>query len=179
MLRSLLATLLCLPLLCSAQQIYKTTDENGNVVFTDQPPPESDAVQRVELQRTNTSRPPTIRPLPPAAQESDAEELVTAPLEYRLSIDRPDNETTIPMGPGNFTVSARVEPPPGPDHLLQLRLNGENRGEAQRSSIWELTNVFRGAHDITVSVVDKDGEDLATSQPVRVYVLRPSSNFRN
>jgi hypothetical protein len=174
--RALAIPILLLPLATGAQQIYRTTDEQGNVIFTDQPPAGSEQVERVELNPTNTATPPTITPRPPPDRPPEPATLEA--VDYQVSIDRPDNETTIPMGPGNFTVSARVEPPPGPDHSLQLLLDGENRGDPQRSGIWELTNVFRGAHDITVSVIDKQGAALATSAPVRVYVLRPSSNFR-
>ena len=42
-----------------------------------------------------------------------------------------------------------------------------------------MTNVFRGAHDLEVAVVDMNGEELARSPAVRVYVLRPSVNFKN
>ncbi len=169
----LLSLLLAIPM-AAAAQIYRSVDEQGNVVFSDQPPPAGSEGEQVELQPLNTTPAPEPRPEPAPQEEEEA-----APVaDYGVTITDPANETTIPMGPGNFTVSARVEPPPGPDDLLQLRLNGENRGDPQRSGIWELTNVFRGAHDITVSVLDKDGNDLVTSDPVRVYVLRPSSNFR-
>jgi hypothetical protein len=175
--RALAIPTLLLPLALAAQQIYRTTDEQGNVIFTDQPPAGSDSVERVELNPTNTAEPPTVTPLP--APDRPPQPAALEAVEYQVSIDRPDDETTIAMGPGNFTVSARVEPPPAAGHSLQLQMDGEDLGPPQRSSIWELTNVFRGAHEITVSVVDKEGEMLTTSAPVRVYVLRPSSNFRN
>jgi hypothetical protein len=80
------------------------------------------------------------------------------------------------MGPGNFSVSASVRPSLVDGTLLQLYMDGTPWGDAQRETTWSLTNVFRGAHDITVAVVDEDGEQLTTSAPVRVYVLRPSIN---
>ena len=60
---ALLLSLLLISLAATAQ-IYKTTDEQGNVVFTDQPP-EGVEREEVELQRTNTAPPPPERPAPP------------------------------------------------------------------------------------------------------------------
>jgi hypothetical protein len=83
------------------------------------------------------------------------------------------------MGPGNFSVSATVQPGLGSGSLLQLYVDGSASGNPQSSNTWELTNVFRGAHDLSVAVVDNKGDQLAVSEPVRVYVLRPSVNFKN
>jgi len=174
MLRLLITFLLVLPMALSAQ-IYKTTDEHGNVVFTDTPPSTSSSSEKVQLNRTNTSRPPpeVVRPAPPAAPQESEE------ASYHAEITAPPNETTIAMGPGNFAVSVKVRPSLAAGESLQLLIDGAPRGEPQTEPLWNLTNVFRGAHDLTVMVQDADGKPLATSEPVRVYVLRPSTNFKN
>ena len=175
MTRLYLAMLLAVPLAVSAQ-IYRSVDEQGNVVFSDQPPAAGTEGEKVELPPVNTTPAPEPRPDP--APEEELEEEPAAP-EYGVAITEPANETTIPMGPGNFSVSGVVRPSLAAGHLLQLKMDGEPWGEPQASPAWSLTNVFRGAHDITIAVVDGDGEQLATSEPVRVYVLRPSVHFRN
>jgi hypothetical protein len=173
--RILLAVLLLSSLAVQAQtQIYRTTDKDGNTVFTDAPPADSQGTEQVEVPPPNTAPPPadipslapTPKPAAPAAPE------------VSVAIVSPANETTIPMGPGNFTVQAETSQVSGADLQLQLFMDGVPMGEPQRGSRWDLTNVFRGAHDLTVSVVDAGGNPLASSEPVRVYVLRPSSNFR-
>jgi hypothetical protein len=58
-------------------------------------------------------------------------------------------------------------------------MDGIPWGDPQQGNSWALSNVFRGAHDITVAVVDEQGQHLASSDPVRVYVLRPSINSPN
>jgi hypothetical protein len=178
MTRLLLLALIALPLAASAQ-IYRTVDENGNVVFSDTPPAEGADGEEVELQPINTTPPPEPRPdLAPREPEEEAE-LESAALDYGVAITVPANETTIAMGPGNFSVSAVVRPALGADHRLQLYMDGTPWGDPQTVPSWALTNVFRGAHDITIAVTDAEGEHLAISEPVRVYVLRPSINFRN
>ena len=171
--RLLILALLLLPV-TSGAQIYKTTDEQGNVSYSDAPPAGASSEQ-VELPPVNTTPPPPDLPKPPP-KPAPEEAAVT---DYKITITSPTNETTIPMGPGNFSVTASVSPALAPGRLLQLNLDGSPRGEPQPGSTWALTNVFRGAHDLTVAVVDSEGEQLASSEPVRVYVLRPSVNFKN
>lgn len=173
-------TLLLLVLLLSsgatmADSIYRTTDAEGNVVFTDAPNANSRPAEPVEIQRTNTVRPPQMTT--PRADDSDtATEEPEAP-EYTVTITSPANETSFPMGPGNFSVNVRVSPALKKYEGLQLFMDGEPQGSPQRDTMWDLTNVFRGQHDITVGVVDNAGEVLVMSPPVRVFVHRPSSNF--
>lgn len=150
-------------------QIYKTTDADGNVVFTDRPPAGNTAEQ-VELQHTNRTPPPPVIPvLTPGPEKKEP----AAP-ETRVAITSPTPETTVPMGPGNFSVTARIEPGLERGQSLQLSMDGEAVGEPQPSGFWDLNNVFRGAHDLVVSVIDEQGKVIASSEPVRVYVLRPS-----
>ena len=62
MARLLILSLLLASTLASAQ-IYRTTDEDGNVIFTDRPPAsEGSEVEAVELNPTNTTPPPEERP---------------------------------------------------------------------------------------------------------------------
>lgn len=170
MTRILCIALLILPALVSAQ-IYKTTDKHGNVVYTDQPSKTGTAHETIELKETNTAPPPpeVVRPAPVADNESEE-------TNYTVEITSPAHEVTIPNGPGNFPLVASLEPALAEGESLQLYLDGVARGEPQRALVWQLTNVFRGAHDLTVSVVNADNSPIATSTPVRVYVFRPSIN---
>ena len=169
-----LLILLLFPLAGGAEStIYRTTDEQGNVIFTDAPPADGHPGERVDVPPVNTTPAPQVRESP--TEESSApstEEEAQAPPQ--VAITYPPNETTIPQGPGNFSVTADVTRPLQSSERLQLQLDGEPRGEPQRQGTWNLTNVLRGAHDLTVSVLGEEGEPLATSEPVRVYVLRPS-----
>ena len=170
-----LGSILMIATLLSAQalgQIYRTTDANGNVVFTDTPPP-GDSAEQVQLQHTNTAEPVEVPP--PAAQQPEAVLEDALPVQV-VKITSPANEETIPMGGGNFSVVARVEPPLEKGQSLRLSLDGKPTGKLQQSGFWDLTNIDRGAHDLTVAVVDSSGQVIAGSDPVRVYVMRPGLN---
>ena len=159
---------------CLAQaQVYKHVDEEGNVTFTDQPPPNATPV---EIQAPNTVAAPARNAYPEVPKPATPS---VAGDSYKVSIASPANETIIPRGPGNFTVSASVFPSLGGDHNLQLLMDGEPREAAQKGSSWALTNVFRGERRLEVAVVDSKGKELAKSEPIVVFVFRPSSNNNN
>ena len=153
-------------------QIYRTTDAEGNVVFTDTPPP-GGATEQVQLQHTNTAE--AVEVPPPAAEEPEpaVESDQPAPV---VKITSPANEETIPMGGGNFSVIARVKPPLQKGQSLRLSLDGTPTGKLQQSGFWDLNSVDRGPHDLTVAVVASDGQVVSSSDPVRVYVMRPGLN---
>ena len=171
--RLLALFLLLVPLTLLADTVYRTTDANGNVIFTDTPPADGSTADRIDIRRTNTVQPP---PPPPPRPEPEKSEQEAEP-GYEINITSPANETSIPMGPGNFSVSVSVSPALRKYEGLQLFMDGTPWGSPQRDTMWDLTNVFRGQHDITVGVVDGDGNTLALSSPVRVFVHRPSVNF--
>ena len=153
----------------SAQAIYRTTDADGNVVFTDAPPAGVEASERIENPQVNSMPPPALMPAP----ERDSADEPTEPQGYEVSIVSPPNETTIPNGPGNFSVSADVAPGLAPGDNLQLYMDGVPWGEPQGSGIWQLTNVFRGEHSLNVGVIDASGDTVTMSSPVTVFVFRP------
>lgn len=158
-----------------ADSIYRTTDAEGNVVFTDAPDASARPAEPVKVQRPNiVEPPPQIQPLPDVNVSSAEQE---AP-PYTVTIVAPADETSIPMGPGNFSVSVSVRPALQKYEGLQLFVDGVPWGSPQRDNMWDLINVFRGQHDLTVAVVNNAGETRAMSAPVRVYVHRPSSNFK-
>ncbi len=155
-------------------QIYRTTDADGNVIFTDTPPP-GGAAEQVQLQQTNRAE-PTRLPPPDAADQAEETTALEATPAQVVRITSPANEETIPMGGGNFSVTARVEPPLEKGQSLRLSLDGTPTGKLQQSGFWDLVSVERGAHDLSVAVVDANGKVLTNSDPVRVYVMRPSLN---
>ncbi|RLQ23527.1 DUF4124 domain-containing protein [Seongchinamella sediminis] len=171
MLKHLVTVLLCGTLfaLPALAQIYKTTDAEGNVVFTDQPPAGGSGAEAVELPRTNTTPPPPVMaPVRPGAPQQQE-----AATPVSVSISSPADETTIPKGGGIFEVVAAPTPGLAPGQTLQLLLDGQPHGAPQTSKRWKLENVLRGPHDLVVRLLDSNGAVLASSESVRVYVLRP------
>lgn len=154
----------------SSSPIYRTTDAQGNVVFTDTPPDGDRKAEPVIIPPTNTAQPVEV---PERQGAPEAEAAQDAPA---VVITAPADQTTIPMGPGDFSVSASVDPGLESGQRLQLYVDGAPSGGPQTDSYWNLTNVFRGEHQLTVAVLNADGETLTSSEAITVYVLRPSIN---
>jgi hypothetical protein len=152
-------------------EIYKYTDENGKSVFSDRPPAQSQSgsVLEVEVGPTNLSNPPPNIPKP-IKESSDPELSVT----YSTTITSPSEGTTVPMGPGDFVVAARLSPPMEAGEFALLEIDGAAIGEPQKDNIWQLRNINRGEHQITIKRQTAAGKVLDVSASVAVYVLRPS-----
>jgi hypothetical protein len=103
-------------------------------------------------------------------REQEAEQTA----EPTVTITSPADETTIAMGPGNFSVSVSVDPPLSRGEELVLMIDGQAYGAAQTGRSWFVEGALRGPHDLVVQRIGRGGGTLAVSEPVRVYVLRPS-----
>ena len=154
-----------------AQPVYKVTDTDGNVTFTDTPPLSSDSIVEEQPVHTPNSATPTETMRNPATLVT-----VEGSTRYDTRIVAPANNSTIPMGPGNFTVQAALNPRLAPDENLQLLLDGEPVGAPQRIANWQLTNVYRGEHRLQVVRLDGSGTQRDTSAASTVYVMRPTVN---
>ncbi len=153
-----------------ADEVYKTVDENGNVVFTDSPPKDKPA-EKIELKETNIQPPVEFRSR--GRESGEAREEETGPYDPRIV--SPGNEYQ--MGPTEtfLNVSVDVSRPLEDEHSFQLFVNGAPHGERTQSSNLTLTDVRRGRKQLAVSIMDAQGSVVATSPPVTVYVIRPNS----
>jgi hypothetical protein len=149
--------------------LYKVTDKDGNVTFTDSPPSDAtDLVEPYTLPSTNSSMPTTLTTPDTESEREDASP------NYRTEITLPENGTTIPMGPGNFTVAVNLDPALNAEETLILEVDGQPSAPPQRHGSWNLTNVFRGEHQLRVLRIDASGLVAHQSDVTTVFVLRPS-----
>ena len=153
----------------AATPVYKITDENGNVVFTDQPPAVgAESAEQHTIRPLNTAEPVAINPVEPAP----APAAMNSPFETR--IEQPADGSTIPMGPGNFSVTVLISPPLTDSEHLQLEIDGAPYGPPQRQQQWSLSNIYRGEHQLRVHRLHSSGAQVDGSDTSTVFVLRPS-----
>ena len=154
-----------------AQPVYKATDADGNVTFTDTPPLSGEGT----IEEHSVHAPNSAIPLATKKTSAASVKLEQPPL-YDTRIVAPADNTTIPMGPGNFAVQAAFSPHLAPDEALQLLLDDEPLGAPQRTASWQLTNVYRGEHRLQVVRLDESGAQLDASTTSTVFVMRPIVN---
>jgi hypothetical protein len=157
----------------AAAAIYRTVDEQGNVVFTDVPPGDKSAAP-VDVRPPNTFETPQAAPpaaAPSGAGASAAE--LDATYYTAVEIVDPGNEEAIRANDGNMVIAVAVSPPLRGDHRLVLTLDGQDvDAGATGRGVFSLSNVDRGSHTAVVKVVNSSGATVTTSAPVTFHMLR-------
>lgn len=167
-----------------AATVYRSTDAQGNVIFSDQP---IDNGERVELQPLTVvpsaeaeRRPDSAQSPAAATRESRSSTRVTAPfMPYStFRIVSPQEEATLPTGyGGNVQVELEIDPELREDHRVRLLLDGEVSQSAMHTDAFMLTNLDRGEHVLRAELIDAQGQVRHRSAPVTLYVQRASVNL--
>jgi hypothetical protein len=152
--------------------VYKSTDENGNVVYTDQPPP--DGAEEVYVPPPTTYKPPathTAQPTPSPRPKPKAFQGYES-----VAITSPENETTIRDG-GNLTLVVSTVPALQSGHKIRILMDSKQQAE-EAGYTFHFDNLERGSHTFQAFVIDAKGRAIGLSDPITVYVHRPSALFR-
>lgn len=159
----------------AASEIYRTTDADGNVVFTDDPP--SDDAEPLELDPLTTVEPVEGDPDGAATGSSGAsDDEPDSPSNgiSGISVAYPENEKGIRHNGGNVPFRVALEPegaalPRG--HQVEIVLDGEARGRAASTEV-TVSTVERGPHTVRARVIDNAGQTRYESDSVKFYLLR-------
>jgi hypothetical protein len=163
-------------------EIYRWVDADGNVIYSDEPHPDAETVDLPEA---------TVYTPVGAEQESEAEILKLSPeqeddsstpdIAYQLRIIAPANDESIWVNNGSVTVSLVLEPELNAERgdKILVTLDGEAVGEPQAATTIQLTNLNRGTHTLSASVVDANGATLTSSSNVSFHLHRTSVLNRN
>lgn len=163
-----ICSLLSLLALTSQATVYRWTDENGNVVYSDTPKPGATSVDlRSRVQNVADAT---------AANSANSKGSDPAPAAPKpaLAIIDPANDATIRSSEGNLVVSADLAIPPGITQRLQLLVDGQPQGQPQGAATFVLTGVERGTHTLKLQLVNDLGSKLAESETITIHMHRPS-----
>jgi len=170
--RLLLCSVLLLLLQAAAlaqNQIYKSVDEDGNVIYSDQPP--SPDAEPIVLRESNIIETVKAQPDPISSGETASQ-----PLE--IGILSPQNEETF-WGTGNdLPVLLEVKPQLRPGMQINLYLDDEKVatvGTLQTT----LQQIDRGTHSFRAELVSSEGEIIASTESRTFFMKQFSQNFNN
>jgi predicted phage tail protein len=171
------AILLILLMMTSAHaevMVYKWVDEQGNVHFSDTPNPQAEAV---ELKPQPAYTPAEIPDNNTASEAMDSVPAEALTPNYQLSITAPTQEQAMWANDGKVTVSAQTTPSLSAERGDKLLFNLDGIASSPTTATrFTFKNVYRGAHSVSVSVIDSQGKTLSTSNTVTFYVHRPTIN---
>jgi hypothetical protein len=153
--------------LLQAETVYKVVQEDGTILYTDQPVPGAIAI---DLSTVNTSTMPRLAKAPPDAI-STRDDSDQGP-KYKVQIVSPSQEATIRDNQGQVAITATVSPSV-PNGKFNLYLDN-SKIASQNFGSFVLEGINRGAHTFFVSVTDNKGKTLASSEPQTFYMHQVS-----
>ena len=164
------ALLVALPAL--AAPVYRHVDANGNVVYSDEPGQGS----RIDLKPITVVDPAEVE-----SRSRPAQSTTTSPsaVDYdRFAITSPSNGETLPTGQGgNVQVQLAIEPELQPGDRVQLRVDGEVSQSPMHTSVFALSQLERGEHQIQAELLDAQGRVRLSTPAITLYVQRASVNL--
>lgn len=151
-------------------QVYKWTDSQGVVHFSDKP---HEGAVKLKIQDTQTFKPPVSQT---GGEPTNKEEESTQGEDHKytkIEIVQPTNEATIRNNQGFVVVAVHLEPDLSPGDNLQMVFDGAPLGDPQPNLLFQLNGIYRGTHTMAVQVLNANGDVLGTSDPITIYMHRP------
>jgi hypothetical protein len=149
-------------------EIYKWTNDQGEVEYSDQ---YREGAEKMTIEPISTIQMPKAGP----ATASPDTEVETDPVQpySKLAITFPQPDGAFHSGSDSFAVTVELQPDLQPSHSLRLSLDGEPAGVFQGTS-FTLTNVERGTHTLNLDVVDNSSV-IQSAPPVTFTLHRPTA----
>lgn len=158
-------------ILCPMAQadVFRWTDAQGNVHFSDTPQP---GAQKINLPEPQTFSSP---PVPEATMVSnkDKNDAQKEGKDFSIKITQPLDQETLRDNQGYVPVVVKVEPELSSGYQLQMVFDGKTLGKPQSSPLFALNNVLRGSHRISVNLVNDKGNVVKSSEPITIFMQRP------
>jgi hypothetical protein len=149
-------------------EVYMTLDDNGNPTFTDTP---VEGSKKIEVKEVTTI--PVLRNAPPPRKITN-----TAGNKYsQLSILNPKNDETYFRSEGDLVISVSISPRlRGADNLIYY-LDGNQVFKGKLTS-HSISDMDRGTYTVHISVINGEGDELLSSEPVTFHMRQASSMSR-
>ena len=132
-----------------AETVYKKTNPDGSVEFTDTGSKDS---EEIKIRKPTTYAPPRLPHLGLPVKK------LKPSFNYDLTVTKPAEDSVI-VNSVNVTVSISLQPSLVSGHQVRYELAGESKVSSASSVTF--VNVPRGTHSIIVSVIDKNGEAVS------------------
>ena len=135
-------------------EVYKSVDEDGNIIFTDRPTTNSEEIKLKELKTTETVKPSTSS----SSRNNRGENNEDHSYE-KIVVSNPENGSSVRSNSGNVTISVLVKPSLRSGHKILITMDGKELSKGTGTNI-SLTNIDRGSHTVGVSVIDSSSKPI-------------------
>ena len=161
-------------------KVYRVTDEQGNITFTEQPEANSGVIEQQRVSVINPMR----APMPPKPDDNSAAHSLVVNSGSAASassiqpytqaiIVSPIEGSTLRNTAGAMTIELSLIPQLQTGHRVQLWVDGQRYGSAIKAITLHVANIERGPHQLICRVLNADGRPVASTAAVSVHVKRP------
>lgn len=172
--RAIIAALALLYAAGASAQIYKWIDEDGVVHYSDQARPGAEIILLPDTNRADApDRPRQVTGTSRNSEIDASNQQQSGQFSYEsLNISTPQSEQTLWNIGGTLEVSLNLQPALRPDDRVRIYFDGEP--QMVDALQFELTEVWRGEHNLQAEVLDSTGALMIRSEPLRFFVQQTS-----
>lgn len=152
--------------------MYKWTNDEGDIIYSDTPP--NNDAEEVILPELNTTPALKVEARPEPTQTPDESAETTSYTDFKLV--KPEPEAIIRDNTGNVPVSLSLEPAldTSAGHSINILIDGQvSISNSQQTSV-TLANIDRGTHTVSAEIRDSSGKVINSSNSVSFTVYRYS-----
>lgn len=135
-------------------RVYKWTDADGQIHYSDQP-----TANAQEIYLTEPQTPPVLTP-------------DTSSAPYNLELMQPEANQTINTDKGEVVISLLLTPDLTPGHTIQFTLDGGLISQKFTNTQVMLSPVAVGTHKIYATIMDETGTIVTTSKTITFHVQK-------
>jgi len=152
-------------------QVYKWVDKDGVVHYSSQPPTQGAAPAKLPpLQTYKGGTVPPLTKLQKQAVQGTGD-------AAQVQLVTPSHDETFRSGA--VPVAVVVTPQLMPDQRLIYLLDGTPASPPTRDTSYALSNVERGTHTVSVTLINAAGEELGSSTGVTFHMKTPTVDPAN
>lgn len=160
---------LCLP---ASAAMYKWTDKDGKVIYSDKPNPNGSEEKVTGAPLTTYKPDPAVTRA--VSKPSKPNKIEKRELYSEFSIEQPVNDAAVRQNAGDVTVTFAITPKINTwrGDKIEVFVDGKKSGETN-SLTYQLISLDRGTHTLNAKLVNNKGEVLK-SDSVTFHLLRAS-----
>ena len=102
-------------------EVYKSVDEDGNIIFTDRPTTNSEEIKLKELKTTET-----VKPSSSSSSRNNRGENNEDHSYEKIVVSNPENGSSVRSNSGNVTISVLVKPSLRSGHKILITMDGKS-----------------------------------------------------
>jgi hypothetical protein len=146
----------------SAAQVYKWTDKEGSVHYSDVPQGNATIVPIRDNEKLAVVT-PTTKPSPNRTEKKST-------ADNSITIEQPKDQETLQNTGGELAITIASATPLAQGDKWQVMIDGKKLGDLQSSNNITLQNIERGEHTLQIYAVDTHGKVLASSAIITFYM---------